>query len=285
MIAAELQAFARHIELKTRRMLSGIAINNYKATSKGTGLEFDQLRDYCLGDDIRYIDWKSTARSGRMLVRQYFQERNRTVILVVDCSASVYYGSTPVLKVALQAELASIMAFVAFFCNYSLGLVLVSDDVEVFMPARLSREQCMHIVNTLVSYTPQGKNSNIARGLEMVMTQQKKNALIALFSDFLDDLNPAVLAAVQNRHEVIAFRCLDNCEYNLPEALLSMQDSETGMCQVYTTSALTSELALWHSKQEQLLRRYGISCFTALVGQEYTPTLAQFLRYRVCSLI
>lgn len=294
MLSTELQAFARRIELKTKRVLSGTISASYRTTRRGVGLEFEQLRDYQTGDDIRHVDWKSSARSGRMLVRQHFEEQNRTLLVVVDCSASMYYGSTSVLKIEMLIELASIMAFVAYYYNYSLGLVLldttISTKKSVIMPAPASREHSMRIVNTLINLVTTNTNNSgynnssdiFSQGLERVVGLCKKSTLVCVFSDFFDILDSALLQAVAHKHEVLAFRCLDSCEYKLPEAVLYMQDSETGACGLYNTGDLTSKFKHWHEAQEQLLRCCGISCFTALVGREYTPALARFLRYRIC---
>jgi uncharacterized protein (DUF58 family) len=294
MLSAELQAFARRVELKTQRVLSGSISASYRTMRRGIGLEFEQLRDYQPGDDIRHVDWKSSARSGRMLVRQHFEEQNRLVLLVVDCSASVYYGSTSMLKIELLIELASIMALVAHYYTYSLGLVLLDTEsnatqARMVMPALASREHSMHVIHTLVNLSDSysrvraGDNSGdvLSAGLIRVLGVYKKSALVCIFSDFLDTLDSTLLQTVAHKHEVLAFRCLDVGEYSIPEAVLYMQDSETGISGLYDTRDVLHKLNHWHDRQEQLLHRCGISCLTAVVGREYTAALARFLRYRI----
>lgn len=291
MIPKDLQALIARLEITTKKQVSGPLLGDARSARIGSGFEFNQLRDYMQGDDIRFIDWKASARSSKMLVRQYLEDRNRTIYLVVDLSGSTEYGTTfteglPVSKGDLMKQLSAVLAFVSLHSKDSVGLVLFTDAVEKIIPARQSRNHTISLINTVYTYTPKSKRTNFEAVIDYLSRLKGQKALMCIVSDFMAPLEQyeRKLAVLARRHDVMAFRCLDPRELTFPAVgSLVFEDSELA---IQATIAgrrardLNQALTQWHTAQKERLKASRIDCLDIEVGTPFTGPLVQFLRYR-----
>ncbi len=292
MISQELHALIAHLEITTRKQVSGPLLGDARSRLKGSGLEFNQLREYVQGDDVRFIDWKASARSGKMLVRQYLEDRNRTVYIAVDVSASTDYGTTyklgvPQRKSDLKKQLAAVLAFVSLHSKDSVGLVLFTDTVEKIIPPRQSRNHALALVQTLYSYEPKSKRTNLAAPLEYLSRLKGQKALVCLLSDFMAPLDEAerMLKVASRKHDLMAFRCLDPRERMFPPVgTLIFNDSEMGVQATIAGGkgdAISKALEIWHKTQKDRLNAARIDSLDLEVGCQFTGDLVRFLRHRI----
>ena len=225
----------RHIEIHTRRLLSGIVSGDSSSSKKGFGLEFDQLRDYQVGDDVRCIDWKSTARIDKILVREYKEDRNRTIMLVVDGSASMFYGSSEEFKSDVGAKIASVLALTADYGRDTVGMILFADGKKIVIPPSRGRAHIHVLMETLFMHQPSGSTS-LEDALQTVIQMKSKDLIVFVLSDFLTTGYEKTLKMLSKRHETFAIYCYDPLEHQLPSfGLLPIQDPETGVQIVIST--------------------------------------------------
>lgn len=283
MLSPEVLAKIRHIEIKTRALLSGMQVGDYSTALKGSGFEFDQLREYQEGDDIRFIDWKSSARMSKLLVRQYLEERNRTILLAVDNSSSMAYGSHGVLKTETAAYLASILSLVADYGKDCVGLLLFTDGVETFIPPARGRKHIHTIMGTLFQAQPQHKKTSISSVIDYIMRLPYHNAIVFLVSDFIDQGFEDKLSHVSQRHDCIAVRCSDIREQDFPEsAFITCTDPETGEEIVLDArKGLSKELHEYAREQELVLKKYGIDLLQIQSDKDCVSDMVRFFRRRM----
>lgn len=282
MLAADIQSLIAQLELITKKLVSGPLQGDWHSTLKGSGFEFHQLRDYIQGDDIRFIDWKASARSDKMLVRQYLEDRNRVVYLVIDISASMNYGTGALVKGDLMKQLATVLAFVAHHKKDSVGLVLFTDEIEKVIPPGQSRSHVLSLVKQLFDYKPRRRGTSLAAPLDYLIRLPKK-AIICLISDFMGTLDVSILSLAARMHDVMAFRCLDEREKHFPRVgALTIEDAETGM-HIDSDGSMNLEQALlgWHRRQREQLISAKVDCLDLIAGKSYTGPLVRFLRRRV----
>ena len=273
----------RSVEIHTRRLLSGTLIGDHSSAKKGFGLDFDQLRDYQVGDDVRHIDWNSTARSDRTLVREYTEERNRTIMLVVDGSASMKYGSSDELKSDIAAQVGSVLALVADYSRDNVGMVLVGNNTKQVVPPKRGRAHVHYIMETLFMHQPKGKVS-LEKGLADVLRMNRKDMIVFVISDFLTAGYESVLKMISKRHETILIHCFDPLEVALPNCgLLPIQDPETGDMIVISTGS--KELNHFLKKQqydiEDLCKRSKVERLSLQIDQPFIGQLIRFFRMRM----
>jgi uncharacterized protein (DUF58 family) len=273
--------FIQQLELKTKKMLSGPLLSEWKSKRKGAGLEFYQVRDYQQGDDIRFIDWKSSAKTQKLLVKEYLEDRNRTVVLAVDVSASTVYGSRAVLKAERIQELAAILALLALHTKDAVGLMLFTKEVEVFIPPRTGRSHVMSLIKTLLTYTPRYQTTDLVAALTSMRRFKQKNVFLCLISDFTAPSDSSLLRVLARRYEMKAFRCLDQNEISFPDVgILTLEDSETNEhMSIDTAHQIQKELQLWRKEWDEHFKNAGVACFDTLVGSPFITELARFLRY------
>lgn len=274
----------RNLEIKTKKQISGPLLGDARSNVKGSGFEFHQLRDYVQGDDIRYIDWKASARSNKMLVRQYLEDRNRTVYVAVDISASTKYGTKKIHKDDLIKQLAAVLAFVSHHRKDSVGLILFTDEIEKIIPARNSRAHVFSLVQTLFSYQPKSRKTDLAAPLNYLARMRGQKALVCFISDFMAPLDSALLSMVERRHDLLLFRCLDEREVAFPDVgTLCIEDSETGhIIEVEGASSdISGALTLWHRHQQEQFNAAKIDSLDLMAGNPFSGDLVRFLRTRV----
>ena len=228
MVSKEVLQQVKELEIHTKRVLSGMQLGGNRSSQKGFGFEFDQLRPYQYGDDVRLIDWKGSARGKDLLVRQYFEERNRTFLICLDISASTYYGSSNMLKQDVMKQIAGVLSMVAEYSQDKVGLILFSDEVEVEIPPSKGKQHVHHIVETIFAHKPKRKTTDINVVLEHVLRNHTKHAIMFLISDFISHNFQKRLKQLVVHKEVVAISCADKKELALDNVgMIWMQDPET----------------------------------------------------------
>lgn len=225
----DMLARIRRIEIRARRLVTGTFLGEYHSVFRGRGIEFSEVRQYEPGDDVRAIDWNVTARMGTPYVKKYVEERELTVLLVVDVSASSAFTSTGMTKRQLAAEVAAMLAFAAVGSNDRVGLVTFSDRVEQFVPPGKDRTHVLRIVRELLYAEPRGRGTDVAAALSYATRVARRRAIVFVLSDFFDDGFERQMRAAAARHEMVALSLNDPRESELPDVgLLELEDAETG---------------------------------------------------------
>ena len=231
MLTSELMTQIRRIEIRTRRLVNDSFAGDYQSIFKGRGMAFDEVRPYNPGDEIRTIDWNVSARTGEAYVKQYTEERELTVMLMVDMSASGDFGSVNRFKRELAAELTAVLAFAATTNNDKVGLLIFTDQIELFIPPRKGRRHVLRLIRELLAFEPQSKGTDIKLALDTINQIVKNRSILFMISDFLED--PAhyrqALAMTNRRHDIIAVDLSDPMEHDIANVgLLTLEDAETG---------------------------------------------------------
>jgi uncharacterized protein (DUF58 family) len=219
----------RRLELRTRRLVNAGFAGQYHSVFKGRGMNFEEVREYAAGDEIRSIDWNVTARMNTPYVKKFTEERELTVMLVVDVSASGTFGSVELSKRELAAEVASILAFSAINNNDKVGLLLFSDDVELFIPPKKGRLHTLRLIREMLYFEPKGKGTNMAGALDYLNRVINRRAVLFLISDFITTDFSKALTVSSRRHDVVAMPVSDPGESGLPDVgIITLEDAETG---------------------------------------------------------
>jgi len=287
MLTKELIANVRRIEIRTRRIVDELTAGAYHSVFKGRGMEFDEVREYQPGDDVRTIDWNVTARFGRPFIKKFVEERELTVFLVVDVSGSGDFGSTDRSKNEHAAELAALLAFSAIRNNDRVALLLFTDDQELFVPPRKGRRHVLRLVRDLLAWERTRAGTDIARALESMMRLADRRAIVFLISDLLDSGFDKALAVAARRHDVVALRIMDRREVALPRlGNVWVEDAESGEIQLFPGSSQPAtqrfgiEAGGLRLSQEELCRKTGVDLIDITCGEDYVRPLMQFFRAR-----
>jgi uncharacterized protein (DUF58 family) len=287
MISSQALKKIKQLEITTRRLLSGTLAGDSRSAVKGSGLEFDQIREYQLGDDVRFIDWQSSARMNKLLVKQYIEERNRTILLAVDISGSVSYGSGDDVKRDVLAQIAGIITLVADYGKDNVGLVLFSDFIELCIPPAKGRQHARKILEALFTYVPSRKETDLDKALSFLAQLKRKDTLLFLISDFIVGNFEKRLAGLAKRYETVAIRCLDKNEKKFPAVgFLTLQDYETSqmvMLDARRTGAWDINLFLEERRLEQdgIFKKYGVDLLTLENNEHFMGDLIRFFRRRM----
>jgi uncharacterized protein (DUF58 family) len=229
MITPELLAQVRRLTIRSRRAVEEVFSGAYRSAFRGQGLEFSEVREYVPGDDVRSIDWNVTARAGRPFVKRYDEERELTVVIALDCSASLSFGSRGRAKRGAAAEAGALLALAASRNRDRVGLLLFTDRVELYLPPSRSRARALRVVRVLVAFEPRGRGTDLALGLSFLGRVLRRRAVIFLLSDWIGGDFERPLALLGRRHEVIALTVSDPLERELPaHGLLAVEDLERG---------------------------------------------------------
>ena len=231
MLTGDLIARIRRIEITTRKLVSDSFAGEYQSVFKGRGMEFDEVRQYHPGDDVRSIDWNVTARTGEPYVKSFIEERELTVMLVVDVSGSEDFGTRNRFKRELAVELAAVMSFAAITNNDKVGLLLFTDRVESLVPPRKGRSHVLRMVRDLLVFQPMGSGTDIRLALDTVHQMLKRRSIVFLVSDFLADPDSyrQAMMVTNRHHDVVAFDLSDPMEHQMADVgILSLEDAETG---------------------------------------------------------
>lgn len=219
----------KRIEIKTKKLVEDYFSGKYQSVFKGTGMNFSDVREYYPGDDVRNIDWNVTARLGKPFVKEFVEERERTIFIAVDVSASGEFGSCEKSKSEVACEIAAVLAFSALKNQDKIGLIMFSDGPEKYLPPRKNRQYIMRIMREILAYKRKSPKTDIAKTLKFISDVCKKKAVIFLISDFIDSGYEKLLGISNKKHDVIAVNIKDERESELPDAgLVEMADSESG---------------------------------------------------------
>ena len=286
MINEKILSFISKIEFKAKKLLSGCLSGDYKSRLRGFGYDFDQLTEYQIGDDIRYIDWKGSAKTNQLLIRKYLDDKNRNVYIVVDISASVFYGSNDKLKIEIIYELASLLSFIFLYSKDSVGLILFDQDIELFIKAKSSRAHIINLINQLLSFKPKNKKTDINNTLKFLSKLKIKNSIVFLISDLISHIDKNILRLTAQKHDLIVFRCLDDKEIHFPYVgIFKFQDIETGQtfCLNTKNSEFNEKINSWLKNQDKLLRQAKVDFLNVSSNLNFEKELIGFLQNRVKS--
>jgi len=290
MLTPELIRKIRRIEIRTRRLVNDSFAGEYHAIFKGRGMEFDEVRPYQPGDEVRDIDWNVTARTGDLFVKRFVEERELTVMLVVDASGSGQFGTVNRFKREIAAELAAVLAFSAITNNDKVGLLVFTDRVELFIAPRKGRRHVLRLIRDLLAFEPEGRGTDLKLALNMVNRVLKRSSIVFLISDFLapPETYRSVLQISNRRHDVIAVNVTDPREEEWPKVgLLALEDAETGQTQWIDTSSrqwresFTERVNELTTARERVFRKAKVDRINITTDAEYVTPLTKFFERRV----
>ncbi|SOU85901.1 DUF58 domain-containing protein [Tenacibaculum dicentrarchi] len=234
----ELLKKVRKIEIKTRRLSNHIFGGEYHSTFKGRGMTFSEVRQYQYGDDIRAIDWNVTARYNEAHIKVFEEERELTMMLLVDVSGSESFGTSEQFKKDTVTEIAATLAFSATKNNDNVGLILFSDKMELYIPPKKGKSHVLRIIRELIEFKPESKQTNINEALKFLSSITKKKAIVFVLSDFMDDDYERTLKLVGKKHDITGIRIYDKHDEEIPNlGMVPMQDAETGNIHLVNTSS------------------------------------------------
>lgn len=284
---AEILKKIRALEIKTKGLVQTMFAGDYHSVFKGRGMNFEDVREYQPGDEIRAIDWNVTARLGTAFVKKFTEERELTVVLVVDVSASGNFGSVSQSKRELAAEVACVLAFSAIRNNDKVGLLLFSDRVELFIPPKKGRSHTLRIIREILFFEPVGRGTAPGLALDYLNNVVTRRAVVFFISDFQTGDFSRELAVSGRRHDFIALHIQDQREENLPNiGIITLEDAETGeQIEINTgdRGARTRFSALVETQRAELnrtLRRANIDAIMLRTGENYLPPLRAFFKQR-----
>lgn len=287
MLSPEIIQQIRNIEIKAGHIVTEAMAGEYVSVFKGVGMEFEKVREYTPGDDVRAIDWNVTARMGAPYVKVFREERELTLMLLVDVSPSQRFGTTGKLKSEASTELAAILAFLATKNNDKVGLILFSDHVELYIPAKKGRSHVWRIIREVLTHKGKGKTTNIKEALDYLNRVCKRKTMSFLVSDFCADGFEASLKIVARRHELVCVKIEDERERSLPKCgYLELQDAETGARLVVDTSdpRVRKQLETLSQREEaalsETLRKNEIDFFKINTAESVTTPLVKYMHLR-----
>ena len=308
MIPEEIFKKVRQIHIRTSHMVNDVLAGQYESVFKGQGIEFEEVREYQPGDDIRTIDWNVTARTGRPFVKKFVEERELTVMLIVDLSGSLSFGTHDRSKAELAAELCAVIAFSAIANNDRVGLIIFTDRIEKFIPPKKGRRHVLRVIRDVLSFTPEGHGTDIAVALEYLSKVTTRRTVSFLVSDFFVLGDPRFLVLgdprsdfseqpgrgyeqalriASKRHDVIAIAIADPREWELPKlGIMEFHDAETGETVLIDTASSRTRAEFRRLAEEQIERRSdlfrsaGIDTISVQTGKPYVGELLKFFRMR-----
>lgn len=287
MLTREQLKAVRKIQIRTSHLVNDLFAGQYQSAFKGRGMEFAEVRLYQPGDEVRTIDWNVTARTSIPHVKRYAEERELTVMLLVDASASTVFGSVRQTKSALAAELGALFAFSAITNNDKVGLVIFSDRIERALPPRKGTHHVLRVIRDVLSVKPEGRGTDIAAALEHLDHVTKRRAVVFLVSDFQDPGCVHALRVAGRRHDVIAVVLDDPREGELPDVgLVELEEAESGARYVLDTSdrrvreAFATKAAEMRTARDRVLRGADVDAITIRTDRPYTEALMRFFRMR-----
>lgn len=289
MLTTELMSKIRRIEIRTRRLVNDSFAGEYHSVFKGRGMEFDEVRPYLPGDEVRTIDWNVTARMGQPFVKEYVEERELTVLLVVDASGSGDFASEGKFKRELAAELASVLSFSATSNKDKVGLLIFTDKVELYIPPRKGRQHVLRLIRELLAFQPEGTGTDIKLALDSLNQILKRRSIVFLVSDFMDDPERygQSLFVTNRRHDLIAVDLHDPLESEIASVgTLALEDAESGELVWLDTSdrawqqRFAQQTGQFEVIKQRTLANAGVDRVRIQTDQDYTKALAIFFQKR-----
>ena len=287
MLTKELLKQVKQIEIRTRGIVNEVFSGEYHSVFKGRGMEFSEVREYNFGDDIRSIDWNVTARFGHPYIKIFEEERELTVMLLVDMSGSLMFGSVEKTKQQVAAELSAVLAFSALKNNDKVGLILFTDRIEKFVPPRKGKSHSLRIIREVLSFEPEGNQTNLRQALEYFNHTIKKKAIVFLISDFIDGGYEKILRIVGKKHDLIGIVLRDQREKSMLDAgLIKFRDAETGEIRFIDTGnkiirqSIIDENNHWAEFRRQLFVSSRLDSIDIETSGSYVRPLVDFFKLR-----
>jgi len=280
---AEIQKKVKELEIKSKKLTTHMFTGEYHSAFKGRGMSFREVREYAHGDDVRFIDWNVSARYSHPFTKVFEEERELTVILLVDVSASSLFGTTHQRKKDMLTEIGAVLTFSAINNNDKVGVIFFSDKVEQFIPPKKGKQHALYIVRELLTARPKSKGTNLSEAIKYFTRSSKQKCIAFIMSDFLDDKYDDNLRVIGSRHDVIGLKVYDKMDMQLPEiGLVQVQDLETGK----TKWLDTSDKMVQYNYQQQFLeqstlcksifRKAGAELLHIRTDEDYVKILQQF---------
>jgi len=287
MLPKEVIRKIRRIQITTSRLVNESLAGEYHSVFKGRGMEFDEVREYQHGDDVRTIDWNVTSRTGHPYVKRYVEERELTVMLLIDASASGLFGSSGKVKGEVAAEISALLAFSAIKNNDRVGAMLFTDRIEKFIPARRGSTHVLRVIREVLYHKPEGRGTRIQKALEHLNLVVRKRAVVFLISDLLDQGFEQPLKVANRRHDVVILQIVDPREQELPDVgIVELRDAETGEIVEVDTSirqVRDAYAANWARDRERLTRLFRSQRMDHVlidVARPYDVPLVRFFEER-----
>ncbi len=287
MIPREVLEKVRRIEITTRSMVRETFAGHYSSIFKGRGMEFDEVREYQPGDDIRTIDWNVTARTGWLHVKKYVEERELTVLIIFDASGSFDFGTRLRLKRELAAEVGAVLAFSAIRNNDKVGLLIFTDGIENFIPPRKGTKHVLRIIREILHFRPASRGTDISQALEYAMRVVRRHSVMFVISDFRDRDYEKALTVANRKHDVVAVTVGDPGEYDMPAVgLVEVEDGESGervlldLRDEKSAEAFRGLNADLAERRKAVLSRARVDEISLGTERDYTDTLVRFFRER-----
>ena len=277
----------RKIEIKTRRLSDHIFGGEYHSTFKGRGMTFSEVRQYQFGDDVRAIDWNVTARYNEPYVKVFEEERELTMMLVVDVSGSKLFGTSNQFKNDYVTEIAATLAFSALQNNDKIGLILFSDEIEYFIPPKKGKSHVLRIIRELLEFKPKSKKTDVGGALKFLSSVMKKKAIVFVLSDFIDDGYSQTLKIAGKKHDLTGIRIYDKHEESIPNlGMVQMQDEETGAIEFINTSSkkVRENYSSYFRERvkyfEESFKKSGSGIISSRVDESYVKKLLSYFKTR-----
>jgi uncharacterized protein (DUF58 family) len=277
----------RKIEIKTRRLSNHIFSGEYHTSFKGRGMTFSEVRQYQYGDDIRAIDWNVTARYNEAHIKVFEEERELTMMLMVDISGSSGFGTKNALKEDIVTEISAVMAFSATQNNDKIGLILFSDQIELYIPPKKGKSHVLRIIRELIEFQPKSNKTDVAQALKFLSSTQKKKAIVFLISDFMSEDYEHTLKIASKKHDIIGIRVYDIREESIPNlGVVPMLDAETGSVELINTGSKQVRLNYekhYHEKVKyfkETFSKCGAGAVSSRVDESYVTKLLGYFKSR-----
>ena len=287
MIPEELIKKIRYIQILTKRAVDASFAGQYESVFKGRGMQFDEVREYTPGDDIRDIDWNVTARTGKAYIKRFVEEREMTLVFAVDLSASGQFGTVNKMKNELAAEFCAVLAFAAAKNNDKVGLLIFTDQIELYIPPKKGSGHVLRLIRELLAFKMVQRQTNIPLGLDYIAKVIRKRATVFVVSDFIETGFKKPLSLLNKRHDVIAVPVRDRVEVAMPNVgLIELQDAESGETILVDTSSRHFRAQYGQNSQEGfdqlkgMLRSIDVDCIPICTDQPYVQDLVQFFHMR-----
>ena len=287
MITKDILKKVRRIEIKTRGLVNNIFSGEYHTVFKGRGMSFSEVREYQFGDEVRFIDWNVSARMDRPYLKVFEEEREQTLMVLFDASASGNFGTVKQTKSEMMIEMAALIAFSAIKNNDKVGLLIFTDTVEKFIPPKKGKSHVLRLIRELLTFKPQHRATKISSALEYALHVLNRRSIVFLMSDFMDKGYDRSLRAVARKHDLVAIRIYDRREKEMPDVgIVVLEDEETGDMIELDTSAksvresVTKQAEARIKAQSDILRKSKVDLIDMATGSDYVEALIQFFKNR-----
>lgn len=287
MIPKEILEAVRAIEIRSRSLVNDVFAGEYQSVFKGRGMEFAEVREYLPGDDIRSIDWNVTARTGVAHVKKFSEERDQTVMFLVDASHSLDFGTVRRMKGEIAAEIAAVLAFSAIRNNDKVGAIIFTDQIELFIPPKKGKKHVLRVIREMLFFKPEGRGTDVGMALEYLSRVVRRKAVVFVLSDFVSADYSQPLRVANKRHDLVSIPITDPAEDELPRVgLVHLVDAETGVARLVDSSSRATQEAFRRTRREsreqreEMFRRYRVDTIDVRTDQPYVDALIRFFRRR-----